>query len=138
MKSCFPFLLALTLLLSGCVSRNATERTKPSAATQITLQNSSVISSFSYADAVAMYKEGDPGVKYEGFVNTTASPVHNHQEAIEQAAAECTVDYDTPGVSYDADADIWAVCFGLALIDGDCQTVYLDGDGITHLIVYGE
>ena len=48
------------------------------------------------------------------------------------------MDYDTPGVSYDADADIWAVCFGLALIDGDCQTVYLDGDGITHLIVYGE
>ena len=58
---------------------------------------------------------------------------------IERAKSECTIAYDTATISgYDDAEDMWMVVFSTSGTLGGCQTVYLDGHGVTHLIVYGE
>lgn len=65
-------------------------------------------------------------------VNTTP------QQAIEQARNEYTIEYDTTAVAYDSEADIWRVTFYTEGSAGNSQDVYLNGNGLTALIIYGE
>lgn len=73
--------------------------------------------------------------KTDGFVNTTPRPIADAQDAIAAAKAECTLEYqNTAVVYYDETADMWKVELGHSQ-DNICQTVYLDSQGITKLIV---
>lgn len=94
--------------------------------------------SFSYEEDTAIYQDGDPGVKTHAFVNGTSRPVDRPDTALELAKKECTVEYDTTNVYYDAETVMWKVVFSTAGMLGGDQTVYLDGSGITCLVVYGE
>lgn len=93
--------------------------------------------SFSYAEVTADIQAGDPGVKNDGFVNTEPALVNRLWDAKTQALNECTIDYDTVTVAYDEVAKVWEVTFA-AGTPGGCQSVYMDQDGVTMLIVYGE
>ena len=98
----------------------------------------SKVKSFSYGAVCQTYKPGDPGVKTEGFKNTSEQSVTTTEEAAERAKNECTIEYDTITVLYDANEKTWSVTFSTAVTPGGCQTVYLNNKGITRLIVYGE
>lgn len=74
----------------------------------------------------------------EGFVNTDISPVTTADEAIMRAGNECTVDYDNTYVYCDSIEDMWKVVFtGDDLTQAE-QIVYMNFNGVTTLIVYGE
>lgn len=96
--------------------------------------------SFSWAAASATYLPGDPGVKTEGFVNTSqrAAAVLTPADAVIRALSEVTVEYNEVWVFYDRDAGMYHISFGLKGIPGGDESVYLDVDGVTRLIVYGE
>lgn len=98
----------------------------------------SIIKSFSFSDILNYYKSGDPGVKTEGFKNTSEQAVAKSTEAAERAKNECTVEYDTVTVQYDDTEKVWSVTFSTRGTLGGCQTVYLNQNGVTLLIVYGE
>ena len=93
---------------------------------------------FSYEEDLKKYKENDPGVYYDGFSNTSSLKLSDTEEVIKRAEAECTIEYDTTTVYYDSAAGIWKTVFSTAGTLGNCQSVYLNGDGVTCLIVYGE
>ena len=92
---------------------------------------------FSYMYDKSVYKEGEAGVVTEGFVNTEPSPITNSLDAIARAKNECTVEYTRTTVFRDSIEDMWMVNFGTDVPGGD-QSVYMTGDGVTTLIVYGE
>ena len=95
--------------------------------------------SFSYAEVTATFKTGDPGVKSEGFVNTESVPMSSRIWDVKtQALNECTIEYDTVTVNYDEPAKVWEVTYSTANTLGNCQSVYMDENGVTLLIVYGE
>ncbi len=77
-------------------------------------------------------------MRASGFVNTEELPVEDAETAIQRAGEECTVTYDTVSAWYDSTADMWKVSFSTTGMAGGDQCVYLDGDGVTRLIVYGE
>jgi len=93
---------------------------------------------FSYAEVTAAFKTGDPGVKSEGFVNTNQAPINRILDVKAQALRECTIEYDTVTVNYDEAANACEITYSTANTLGNCQSVYMDGDGVTLLIVYGE
>ena len=94
--------------------------------------------SFSYEEDTAVYKDGDPGVNPHAFANVNSQPIDSQDTALELAKNECTVEYDTTNIYYDRGTAMWKVAFFTAGILGGDQTVYLDGNGITRLVVYGE
>lgn len=96
------------------------------------------VPSFSYEEVNQIYKENDPGVKCDGFYNTSETEVTTLQQVIDRAKNECTIEYDKIDVFYDNVADIWKVVFSTAGTLGGCQTVYLDNKGLTCLVIYGE
>ena len=116
--------LALTLLPAGC----GQDAAPPSAE----------IPSFSYAEVQDTYAENAPGVLRDGFQNTSPLPIGSAEEAVQRAAAECTISYDSVTCRYDSEADMWDVSFFTSGVLGGCQDVYLSGSGVTCLIVYGE
>lgn len=77
-------------------------------------------------------------VHTEGFKNTKEATVTTVKEAIELAKKECTVEYDSVDVRYDAKAKVTMVSFYTEGQDGGDQSVYFDENGKTLLIVYGE
>jgi PBP1b-binding outer membrane lipoprotein LpoB len=93
---------------------------------------------FSYAEDQKVYKKGDAGVKTEGFKNTEKATVSTIKEAITLAQKEKTIESDSVDVRYDANAKVTMVSFYTEGMDGGDQSVYLDKDGKTILIVYGE
>ena len=95
------------------------------------------IPDFSYAEDSAIYVEGEPGVKTSGFVNTTKVDVDFNNVA-DVAKNECTIKWDSCTTYLDAAECIWKVVFYNEGTVGGDQTVYLDYDGKTVLIVYGE
>ncbi|MBQ8540340.1 MAG: hypothetical protein IJ435_02570 [Clostridia bacterium] len=92
---------------------------------------------FSYMYDKSVYEAGEWGVVTEGFANTDISPIMNSADAIERAKNECTVEYTRTTVFRDNIEDMWLVNFGTDALGGD-QSVYMNSDGITQLIVYGE
>ncbi len=98
------------------------------------------LASISYAEDQEAYPSADVD-----FHNVDPSPVADQLEAVELAKLECTIPYNTHSEYYDTSADLWRVDFftlsrdeqGIPII-GDTQHVYLDGDGVTQRIVYGE
>ena len=95
--------------------------------------------SFSYAEVTATFKTGDPGVKSEGFVNAESVPMSSRIWDVKtQALNECTIEYDAVTVNYDETAKVWEVTYSTANTLGNCQSVYMDENGVTLLIVYGE
>lgn len=119
MKRCFCVILSFLFLFCGCT------------------KNEPSVGSFSYANDRAYY-DGDSGVKQSDFVNTEKSEVKNAEKAVELAKKECTVEYNTFTVDFDADAKIYRVCFFMKDLPGGDQSVYINQEGITELIVYGE
>ena len=73
-------------------------------------------------------------------------PVKSINAAVERAKNECTIEYNSTSEYYDMDADMWRIDFhtvvnnedGTFAILGERQSVYMDSDGVTQLIVYGE
>ena len=95
--------------------------------------------SFSYAEVTATFKTGDPGVKSEGFVNAESVPMSSRIWDVKtQALNECTIEYDAVTVNYDETAKVWEVTYSTANTLGNWQSVYMDENGVTLLIVYGE
>ncbi len=103
----------------------------------MTPENPSDVAEFSYANDYEYYAD-DAGAMTDGFLNTEPSVVSGVGDALGLAMLECTVKYDATKAYYDANADAWKVVFYTEGVDGGCQTVYLGGNGITLLIVYGE
>ena len=93
---------------------------------------------FSYEEVLQMWGKGDPGVKTDGFQNTSEAVITTPQQVIERAQNECTIEYDTTALAYDSAADIWRVTFYTEGSVGNSQDVYLNGNGLTALIIYGE
>ena len=93
---------------------------------------------FSYEEVLQMWGKSDPGVKTDGFQNTSGAVIATPQQVIERAQNECTIEYDTTSLAYDNAADIWRVTFYTEGSVGNSQDVYLNGSGLTALIIYGE
>jgi len=98
----------------------------------------SSIGGFAFDNIQKTHKPGDPGVKTSGFKNTSKQTVTNSAEAAERAKNECTIEYDTVTVLRDGWDYVWSVTFSTQGTLGGCQTVYLNDEGVTLLIVYGE
>lgn len=80
----------------------------------------------------------DDWIRTESFVNVTPSPVQTGEDAVRRAANECSFDFIDTTVYYDKETDMWCVLFWDCYAPGGGLSVYLDGDGITRLIVPGE
>lgn len=93
---------------------------------------------FSYEEILQVCGKSDPGVKTDGFQNTSEAVITTPQQVIEQVRNECTIEYDTTALAYDSAADIWRVTFYTEGSVGNSQEVYLNGTGMTTLIIYGE
>jgi len=68
------------------------------------------------------------------YINTTIQPIHTASEAITQAIAECTVEYDKIIVYRDEEAGMWKVEFQIQYGYQGYQYIYLNNDGITQMI----
>lgn len=97
-----------------------------------------LLRTFSYETHTKTYAPGDPGVKTEGFKNKGSSPINDAKDTISPALEECTIDFDSIAVYRDKEADIWMVLFYTEGVLGGCESVYLNAEGETLLIVYGE
>lgn len=102
------------------------------------------LASFSYEDDYRLYYD-DAGAETTGFLNIDVCSIDGQASAVEQAENECTVAYNATSEYYDNEAEMWRVDFqtihreqGAVMLVGTRQSVYLDSDGITHLIVYHE
>jgi len=93
---------------------------------------------FSYEEVLQTWGKSDPGVKTDGFQNTSEAVIATPQQVIERAQNECTIEYYTTSLAYDSAADIWRVTFYTEGSVGNSQDVYLNGSGLTALIIYGE
>ena len=93
---------------------------------------------FSYEEVLQTWGKSDPGVKTDGFQNTSEAVIATPQQVIERAQNECTIEYNTTALAYDSAADIWRVTFYTEGSAGNSQDVYLNGSGLTALIIYGE
>jgi hypothetical protein len=96
------------------------------------------VAEFSYAQVLETYKPGDPGVKTEDFHNNSQQKFSGLDDIIELAKRECTIDYNSINLAYDSQNLIIRVSFGTEGNLGNCQDVYIDNNGTTLLIVYGE
>lgn len=92
---------------------------------------------FDFEKVEAQYGGTNAGVKGRGFKNVTEVDEQDF-DAVELAKNECTVEYDSYDVAYDSKNGIWRVVFYKSGTVGGDQTVYIDSDGITKLIIYGE
>ena len=105
------------------------------------------VGEFSYTAFCEYYSDETEGIVSEGFVNTEKAEIESVEQVVELAKKECTVEYDTIKVEYDSEQKMYRVNFsegkvlvGLQwgyVIGGD-QSVCINHEGITQLIVYGE
>lgn len=119
---CFILVFSFLLLFTGC--------NQP--------KSNIEVSTFSYSEHAEIYKDYNPGVKHDGFKNINESKLSNAEDALERAKKECTIEWDSFGVSFDNESTVWMVSFYTEGMLGGDQVVYLDGNGKTLLIVYGE
>ena len=93
---------------------------------------------FSYAEDEKAISKQTTGVKTEGFKNTKNASIGTVEEAITLAQKEKNIESDSVNMFYDAETKICKVIFYTEGAQDEIQTVYLDKDGKTILIVYGE
>lgn len=93
--------------------------------------------SFHYKEDYNYYKD-DPGLKQSNFVNTERTEVKDAEQAVALAKKECTISYDSIAVAFDADLKIYRISFYKKDWLGGDQNVYINHEGITQLILYGE
>ena len=141
MKRLTAWVLTLVAILGlvGCSQQGQQDIITPTESgknTEIVESNNS-IPHFSFAEDAAIYVEGEPGVKTFGFVNTTETEI-TFENVAERAKNECTVEYNSVTTYFDTDECVWKVHFCTDGMVGGDQSVYLDCDGKTVLIVYGE
>ena len=135
--------LVCVLSLIGCNQQSTTDQNIQTNNSTESGENTELVEShnsipqFSYAEDTAIYVEGEPGVKTSGFVNTTETEI-TFENVAERAKNECTVEYDSVTTYFDTDECVWKVHFCTDGMVGGDQSVYLDCDGKTVLIVYGE
>ena len=123
MKRAICIVVVLLLLLCGCSQDDNSRQIE--------------VGSFSYADDCVYYK-GDPGIKQSGFVNNEKIEITSAEQAIDIAEKECTVNYDTVDVAIDAETEIYRISFYKEGWLGGDQNIYINQDGITQMIIYGE
>lgn len=91
---------------------------------------------FNWAEEQAAHPAGAEGVKTDGFVNTTPQGTVTLENVVSIARKECTLEWqNTAVVYYDETAGMWKVELGFSQDHTLCQTVYLDNQGITRLMV---
>lgn len=92
------------------------------------------VPSFSYNDDVEMY-----GEEFSAGYDCKYSPVEINgiRDAVNVAENVRSVEYDTVDVYYDNTTDIWKVVFSTAETE-DSQNVYISGDGVIVLNIFGE
>jgi len=102
------------------------------------IQICSEIRNFSYNEDFKMY--ADDFARTDGFKNIIESPISSKEDAIELAKIELfdKFEYNQIIVYYDESSDIWLVLFHTREVAGGCLSVYMDGNGLTKLIVAGE
>ncbi len=96
------------------------------------------IESFSYESVIEKYEDDEGGIVRDGFKNTSKIQINNWEDAVNRAKNECTVKYNETIIFYDDKTDVWSITFGKTNVAGGCQTIYMDENGVTLLIVYGE
>lgn len=126
MKKAIGLLIVFLVLFSGCSQKEQSYQLS-----HLTVGN------YSYEEDLALYKDA-PGLKQSGFVNTEQAEISNLMKVIELANNECTVDYDTISIAFDASSMMYRVCFSKMDWLGAGQSVYINQEGITQIIVYGE
>ena len=143
-----PSLIVLLLIAAGAVL-GCIHQPEPAAVSGLRL-----FGEFSFEEVRNSLDLCAPSVKTEGFINTDAVyPVFFDPSAVyDRAKAEVDMDYDEYTVSYDPAEDVWMVQFlqvpGLTTWGGSkpytkrtgsgSETVYLNGKGVTLLIVSGQ
>ena len=91
---------------------------------------------FDWAEEQAAHPAGAEGVKSDGFVNTAPQGAVTLENVVSIAKRECTLEWqNTAVVFFDETAGMWKVELGFSQDSTVCQTVYLDNQGITRLIV---
>ncbi len=96
---------------------------------------------FSFESAMAYYAAFDgEGIVREGFVNTEPVTVATAEEALARAEREIHPEaYETSDVYHDPETGAWLVSFGMGPdVCGGNADVYLDADGVTRLMFFGE
>ena len=94
-----------------------------------TLPGNITVGKFSFKD------EKEYNGKTDGFVNTNEIEM---TDAVARAKVEIQGEYGMTQVFYDETEDMWKVHFFDSDTAGGDVTVYLNGKGVTKLIVYGE
>ena len=127
MKRQSVFLFILAILLCACGTQQAEEDGT------LTWRDT-----FSYEEDLECYG-GGLGVRTSGFLNTEPVPVATKHQAVELVRRECKTDYPEFHVSHDPETGMWCVAFylGEKVLDGG-ESVYLDSNGITKMILSGE
>ena len=90
---------------------------------------------FSYIELWNNVSKDNPAVMMDGFVNTNEVEL---SDATERAKTEVNIDYNLTQKFYDKETDMWMVRFWSSTRAGGDETVYMNGKGVTQLIVYGE
>ena len=72
-------------------------------------------------------------VKTEGFVNTEPVVLTG---PVERAKAEATIEYTLIQYFFDQEEDMWMVRFFSSEEEGPLEEVYMDGNGVTMLIIF--
>jgi hypothetical protein len=102
------------------------------------------IRAFSYEAHREMYAGGGAGIRFDGFYNIERNLITSKDDAVALARNEVIVDYTAISVFYDNESEMWMVLFWTHSdshgdpVSGGCQSVYMNHDGITTLIVFGE
>jgi hypothetical protein len=102
------------------------------------------VRAFSYESDLDMYGEYWSAGGFWGqnlvYKNTEPNPILTKEDAIGLAMNEVdsNFSYNLIWISYDDVLEMWKVVFATENMFGGCQSVYLNSDGITELIVFGE
>lgn len=94
------------------------------------------IAEFSFEEERELYSYISPSIKTSGFVNTSKVEI-NHGNVETHAKNECDIEFDSVRTYLDTAECMWKVEFYNEGYPLESQTVYLDYDGKTVLIVYG-
>ena len=132
MKRVLATFILILMFLCGCKNDSKLQNSSQNIGI-----NQLKIDTFSYSSDYNYYKD-DVGAKKSGFNNTEKSMINNTEDIVNLAKLECTVKYDTINITFDADSKIYKVCFSKKGYTGGDQAVYINQDGITQFIVYGE